>query len=380
MRVVIPIVAGIGNALMAIPLVRQLKHGRPDAHITIFARLRAMAEIFQRLPEVDDVRMMRGTLRTAIDLRAHHTDLFLIPFPSNRWQYMALALASGARRRIIHSYPVGRFRALGFVRAERVLAIKGIHDVIQNLNLLRPLGIEPDFAEAPRFPLQDEDHQRVRKLLESVGLSPDDRPIAVHPGSARTILAAAKRWPPELYAQLISKLGTGSLSGSTGILPVPGGQRHGQDARATIELNQYPKLESQSPLLILEGPDEVGVADEIARFAGGLKLRVLRLTGPLADAAAVLARCRFYVGSDSGLAHLAAAVGTPPVTIFAPADPDRVCPFGYRHLVVQPANRACAPCFMYPWESTYPKLKCREPMCVRDVSVEQVMQAVERAI
>lgn len=343
MRVIIPIVPGIGNALMTVPLVRQLKRGRPDSHITIFARLRPMAEIFQRLPEVDEVKMMRGTFGAAVDLRGHHPDIFLVPFPSNRWQYMALALASGAPRKIIHSYPVGWFRALGFVPAERVAAIKGIHDVLQNLNLLRPLGVEPDFAEAPRFPLNEEDHQRARKLLESVGLSAADRPIAVHPGSARTVLATAKRWPPEHYAQLISK------------------------------------LETQSPVLILEGPDEVGVADEIARYSGDTKLRVLRLTGPLADAAAVLTRCRFYVGSDSGLAHLAAAVGTPPITIFAPADPDRVCPFGYRHLVVQPVNRACAPCFLYPWESTYPKLKCREPMCVNDVRVEDVLCAVEKA-
>src|SRR5438105_14215810 len=88
-------------------------------------------------------------------------------------------------------------------------------------------------------------------------------------------------------------------------------------------------------VVLVEGPDEEGVASEILRGAS-VSPKVVKLTGPLADAAVLLERAALYVGSDSGLAHLAAAVGTPAVTIFAPADPDRVFPFGYRHLVVQP--------------------------------------------
>jgi ADP-heptose:LPS heptosyltransferase len=103
------------------------------------------------------------------------------------------------------------------------------------------------------------------------------------------------------------------------------------------------------------------------------------LTGPLGDAAAVLERAALYVGSDSGLAHLAAAVGRRAVTLFAPADPDRVCPFGNRELVVQP-NRDCSPCFLYPWEATKPKMRCREPMCINFIEVEQVMARVKKAL
>ena len=103
---------------------------------------------------------------------------------------------------------------------------------------------------------------------------------------------------------------------------------------------------------------------------------VVRLTGPLGDAAAVLERATMYVGSDSGLAHLAAAVGTPAVTMFSPADPDRVCPFGYRHLVVQPPP-PCKPCFLYPWEKPYPAMNCVDPMCIEKITVEQVLERIE---
>jgi ADP-heptose:LPS heptosyltransferase len=215
--------------------------------------------------------------------------------------------------------------------------------VVQNLRLLSALGIEVDEREGPKFELNEADRERARGMMQSVGIGSEERPIAVHPGSARTVLAEAKRWPPRLYAELIPKL----------------------------------KERFAAEVVVLEGPDELGVAEEIEKHLGA-KLKVIRLCGALADGGAVLERCRFYVGSDSGLGHLAAAVGTAPVTIFAPADPDRVCPFGYRQLVVRP-NKACSPCLMYPFGAVRPKVKCSEPMCVGEVTVEAVLRAAEKA-
>jgi ADP-heptose:LPS heptosyltransferase len=340
LNIVIPIVAGVGNALMALPMVRQLKRHRPDARVTVIARIDAMAKPFRRLPEIDEVLVTgtgaKGLLRMVGSARKRRPDVYLVPFPSNRWQYSLLAQLSGAKRRLIHGYPVGYWRALHFLPAERVPAERGLHDVVQNLRLLKGIGIEPDETEAPRFLLHDEDRANAAELL-------GDTPpfVAIHAGSAKTILARAKRWPPEKYAELIDQL--------------------------------------DRPVVLLEGPDEAGVADEILRHVKSAKPRVLRLCGPLSDAAAVLERASLYVGSDSGLAHLAAAVGTRPVTIFGPADPDRVAPFGYRHLVIQP-NRACAPCFEYPWKTPYPKMRCREPMCVTEVTVERVLEKVEKEL
>jgi ADP-heptose:LPS heptosyltransferase len=162
------------------------------------------------------------------------------------------------------------------------------------------------------------------------------------------VVGAAKRWPAEKYAELIGQL--------------------------------YQKLGDR--VVLIEGPDEQGVAEEILRHCdakGGYRPRVLPLRGPLGEAAAVLERAALYVGSDSGLAHLAAAVGTPAVTLFAPSDPERSCPWGFRHLVVQPRGRGCAPCLMYPYACTSPKIRCAPPLCIGDIAVEDVMAAVDRA-
>ena len=350
--VVIPIVAGIGNALMAVPMVRQVKRGRGapgDARVTVLARTKAMAEVFRRLPEADEVLVTgagaKGNARGVAWTRHRRPDVYLVPFPSNRWQYSLLAAASGAKRRLLHGYPVGHWRAMHFLPATRVPARRGIHDVVQNLDLLRELGIEPRYDEAPTFTLNDEDRARADELLRGAGLDPGDRPVVVHAGSARTVLAQAKRWPAANYARLITALDQRYAGG----------------------------------VVLVEGPDEAGVADEIRNAAGGtLPATVVRLGGPLGDAAALLERAALYVGSDSGLGHLAAAVGTTPVTIFGPADPDRVCPFGYRHLVVR-AKTDCGPCFLYPWDTPYPKIRCKPPFCIEGIAVDDVLAAVDRA-
>ncbi len=116
--------------------------------------------------------------------------------------FSMLALTSGAKRKVLHGYPVGKIRAMGFI-GERVPAQRGLHDVVQNLRLLKYLGADPDETEAPRFVLTDGDRARATKLLEEIELTSRTPFIAIHAGSATTILAQASCWPSEKYAELI---------------------------------------------------------------------------------------------------------------------------------------------------------------------------------
>ncbi len=370
-RVVVPVVAGIGNALLACPMLRQLKRGIPHAHLTVLAGNAPMGEVCRRQPGVDEVVVCSpgGAKRLVREGRSHRPDLYVVPFPSNRWQYNALQFTSSARYRLMHSYAVGGLTTASFLPAVRVPAQRGLHDVVQNLRLLRALGIEPDESEAPDFPLTDVDRSSAEHMLRGVGAidaeSNRQRPFVVmHAGSAQTVLAEAKRWPVDRYAGLIEQIVT------------------------TFGLD----------VVLVEGPDERGVAggiesqlpgtvgrfdpscgeDRVAMRSSNM-LRVIRLTGPIGNAAALLARAVAYVGTDSGLAHLSAAVGTPAVTLFAPADPDRVCPFGYRHLVVQ-AERDCSPCMRYPFAACRPGTQCRPPMCIESITVDRVVESLRRAL
>src|SRR5678816_2576133 len=104
---------------MAAPMVRALKRARPAARVTVLARTDAMGEVFRRLREVDEVvvtgKGLKGNWRKVSEARRRRADVYLVPFPSNRWQYSLLAATSGAKRKILHSYPVGRVRSLQFI-------------------------------------------------------------------------------------------------------------------------------------------------------------------------------------------------------------------------------------------------------------------------
>jgi ADP-heptose:LPS heptosyltransferase len=355
-RVVIPIIAGMGNSLMAIPLVRQIKRAWPNCEITILARNKPIGEPVKRLSEVNEVLYtgvgIKALFRSIAWTRKRKPDIYIIPFPSNRPHYSLLALTSGAKKKILHAYPVGYWRALQFI-GKRLPAQRGIHDVIQNLRLLTLLKIEPDLSEIPKFNIDENDRSAAKKLLELAGVQLEIPYIAVHAGSGSyTVIAKAKRWLPQNYAELITRM----------------------------------REEFGHQVLLLEGPDESGVAEEIAKHLPdgrpGIQipgLHIVKLTGPLGEAAAVLNRAALYVGSDSGLAHLAASVGKRAVTIFAPADPDRVCPYGSRDLVVQ-AQTTCSPCFTYPFKTPYTDSLCKEPFCINTVSVDRVLGSVRRAM
>src|SRR5205085_2524024 len=85
-------------------------------------------------------------------------------------------------------------------------------------------------------------------------------------------------------------------------------------------------------------------------------------------AAAVLARCRLFVGNDTGTLHLAAAAGTPCVGVFAAQDwPGRWQPYGLGHTVL----RRPVPC-----EGCRLTVCTREGMrCLREITVEDVLAA-----
>ena len=134
------------------------------------------------------------------------------------------------------------------------------------------------------------------------GRATDSSPIvALAPGA----VGPGKRWPTEHFAELARQLA--------------------QDG-ATI--------------WILGGPQEKSLAAEIIRHAGD---RAHDLTGhDLRNAILALKAADIAVSNDSGLMHIAAAIGTPTVAIFGPTDPRLWAPLNPLAAVVEPP--AAGPC------------------------------------
>jgi heptosyltransferase-2 len=176
----------------------------------------------------------------------------------------------------------------------------------------------------------DADH-----LLRARGLDPETPLAALAPGSAW----ATKRWTPEGFASLERWLRSRGF--------------------ATVLVGTA----SERPLCerVNAASDDLSV-----NLAGATTLPVL---------AAVLARCRALIANDSGSGHLAAAVGTPVISIFGPTTPELGCrPLGRRVLTVElPEPLDCRPCGRHGAR----KCPLGHHRCMRDLSVEEVVRQIE---
>jgi heptosyltransferase-2 len=123
---------------------------------------------------------------------------------------------------------------------------------------------------------------------------------------------------------------------------------------------------------ILGGPQERTLASEIA----GAEYPAIRdLTGSdLRTAILALAAAQVAVSNDSGLMHVAAALGTPTIGIFGPTSPALWAPLNPLAAVIETQRElACRPCHK-------PVCRLRHHHCMRDIPVEQVLAATQAAI
>ncbi len=90
----------------------------------------------------------------------------------------------------------------------------------------------------------------------------------------------------------------------------------------------------------------------------------------LMESAEVISHCKLLVSNDSGLAHLAAAVGTPVVGIYSSRNfPGSWHPWGNNHIVLRNDTLSCRFCF---------RTECETMQCINSITVEQVVETCRK--
>ncbi len=171
------------------------------------------------------------------------------------------------------------------------------------------------------------------------------QPVALHLGSAPTM--DFRRWPLERFVRLAEEL------------------------RAAIAVE----------CVVLTGtPVE---KDLVAGFIRGYSGRSIDASGlgSIERTIALLSRCRLVVSNDTGIMHLAAAIGVPTVGLFGPNTPRHWAPVGPRAAYVYETSAPCSPCINNYTNSMPPD--CTNPVrgrCMRDISVSSVLAAACRLV
>jgi heptosyltransferase-2 len=125
---------------------------------------------------------------------------------------------------------------------------------------------------------------------------------------------------------------------------------------------------------IVGGPDEKALAADIAEAAAGAGSDIRDLTGPnLRNAILALAAATVAVSNDSGLLHVAAALGTPSIGIFGPTSPWHWAPLNpLAGVVAATSALPCRPCHK-------PTCRLGHHRCMRDIHAATVTEAVQGA-
>jgi heptosyltransferase-3 len=207
----------------------------------------------------------------------------------------------------------------------------GIHLIDHLLMELSRYG----FATSQRIPklfLNESDRAWGREYWAGKGVTPEERKTAIiiHPGSG----SKKKVWPLDRFLKLTEVL---QQHRSSRILVVLG-PAEGPETRKLFE-NERPGFSIP---------------------ARGLSLIQL---------ASVMEGCRLFVGNDSGVSHLAAALEIPALAIFGPTDPKVWSPRG-RNVIVLRREVHCSPC---PQERFF---QCQHFECLKGVRLEEVLDGV----
>ncbi len=309
----------LGDLIMSLPAIDALKHAYPKAEITVLA-LPSIAPVLDLAPEVDRilsydvnrVRRPRDVLNPvywreffALVRRLRRTRFDLCLSLHGRFACVMAWLSRGARRygyareaypfMLTHTLPGGRYD----VRQ---------HESIYDLRLAELAGARVDWARqpAPKLSVAPAEQRRTRHLLAEFDIRPESLLVVVHPGAFN---GSAKRWLPEHWGELATRL-----------------------------------HEELGAAVILTGtPAEGGIVHEVARHC---RFKPLVLAGQtsIVQLAALLKRADLLLSSDSGPSHMAAALGTPQVTIFGPTDPAVYGPLNSRAVILR-RDLPCSPCY-----------------------------------
>jgi|GEM_PF-139183 len=350
----------IGDAAMTTPFLRELPRNAPGAWISLVVKPEVF-NLVERCPYVDEVLtfdrntpLRLGRLRRhgrALRLARRHLwrrrfDLAIVPrWDADHYHAAFVAYFSGARARVAYSEHVTAVRRRLNRGYDRLFTrpLKDDtprHEVERSLEVLRALGgtVADDRLELWVGP---EDEAYADDVLRRHRPAPGDLLVGLGPAGGNSPL---KQWPVDRF----------------------------------IELGRRLLAASPARLLVVGGPGEEALGEEMARVLGPPAINLVGRT-TLRQMAAVLRRCRLYVGNDAGPMHVAAAVGTPVVAVFGSSCRHRYIPWGEGHTVVG-LDLPCGPCFRPDHPDRCGTCIFDRPHCLLDLSVDRVQQAVEAAL
>ena len=328
----------IGDLVMALPAMRDVRALAPDAQIDLVVGS-WNATLARTIPGVDRVETLdaawlaregqgldtRRLLREARAWRSRQYDL-AINFEPDIRSNLILAAAGAARTAGWRSGGGGPLLDLALDYDTAAHTATNARRLVAET-----FGRTPPESARPLLAVPDDAAASAAARLKSAGAGPL---VGVHVSGGRAI----KQWEPARFAEVARRL-----------------------------------VDSHGVTIVATGaPGDRGLVDDLRQALAPRPIVDASSAGDLVDAAATLARLDLLVTGDTGPMHLASAVGTPVVAIFGPSDPARYATTGPMDRVVR-IDLPCSPCNRI----RRPPTRCtgHTPDCLAGIAADQVYEA-----
>lgn len=333
----------LGDVLMCTPAMRALKEDHPQRRLTLLTS-HSGAAAARYIPELDGVmaypapwmkssadqnataHSVDGAMLTQIAARQFDAAVIFTSYSQSALPAALLCHLAGIPLRIAYcrENPYGLLSDwVPESEPERTVR----HEVQRQLDLVASIGCRSAATELS-FKVPDQDLAHVRRLLRAYGIGAHDQFVLVHPGAS----AASRRYPAHLWAQAIAGLS----------------QQH------------------RGAIVITGEASEIALVDAIGEACAA---PVVSLAGQLdlGQLGAAIAIATVVVSNNTGPAHMAAAIGTPLVDLYALTNPQHT-PWQVEHRILY-HDVPCRFCY---------KSVCPEGhhACLTKVEPTRVVQAV----
>lgn len=333
-RVLVVRLRSIGDTVLSTPSLLALRRFLPNAQIDVLLE-DWVAPVLDGSELVDNVISIgKGSvsrLKTALALRRQKYDIVFNLHGGTTSTF--LTRFTGARHRVGYkNYQYSSLYTELLSSSSDFWGEEKTHSAEQQLALLGFVGVPVSDRPKSLLSVTDEAADDVELLLHIYGID-EDRLVLLHPSTA----FATKQWPPENYAKVAEYFAAMRIT---------------RVAVATkAEARTLEKMVENSRVSIFSLDD----------------LSLPQIT-------ALAARAELFIGNDSGIAHIAAAVGTPTVVIFGSSNRDHWRPWTDAPNEIVFEKFDCQPC---------PGYRCEvygHPKCIESVTTESVISAIDRVL
>lgn len=332
---------GFGNIVLLLPIFRLIRRRYPRAEIHLLT-LEANRQILtgntdlDKVWTVDDsggIKLASSMLKALVGLRKAKIDLFL-DFEQFARTSTLFGFLIGAPQRVGLKTPrQGRY----LLYTAPVNYDDEQHMSRTFLDIARSAGVQEDEFTPMPVPWGDEEDERVDGLLAGV----TGPLVVVHVGSGDNF--TGRRWPGESFARL-----TDRLIGRFDVVPVFTG------AKGEVSL-------------VRDVLAKMKFADRAMDLSGQLNLREL---------AALIERSEFLLANDTGPVHMASGQGKKVLGFYGPNTPVLYGPLSEGSRAFYKAL-PCSPCIT---NLNYKTSFCRLPVCIRNISVDEVFTEAVRIL